>query len=108
MSGSFDNLLRLQSLDEGEYGNISAGLRPPRVSAFDWIKARLLPIRKLDRQKPAVLAQLQRAVKSVRRNRRGGCLVHLTISFDCKVWTKESTGTFRRASVRLVFPPSIG
>src|ERR1700681_1827651 len=29
MSGSFDNLLRLQSLDEGEYGNISAGLRPP-------------------------------------------------------------------------------
>jgi putative ABC transport system substrate-binding protein len=29
MSGPFDNLLRLQSLDEGEYGNISAGLRPP-------------------------------------------------------------------------------
>src|SRR6266849_7508185 len=29
MSGSFDNLPRLQSLDEGEYGKISAGLRPP-------------------------------------------------------------------------------
>src|SRR5229473_2339241 len=72
------------------------------VSAFDWIKARLLPIRKLDRQKPAVPAQLQRAVKSVRRNRRGGCLVHLIISFDCKVWTKESAGTFWRASVRLI------
>src|SRR6202165_3743431 len=73
-----------------------------RVSAFDWIKARLLPIRKLDRQEPAVPAQLQRALKSVRRNRRGGCLVHLIISFDCKVWTKENAGTFRRASVRLI------
>jgi hypothetical protein len=29
MSGPFDNLLRLQSLDEGECRNISAGLRPP-------------------------------------------------------------------------------
>src|SRR6202030_4234312 len=66
-----------------------------RVSAFDWIEARLLPLRKLDRQKPAVLAQLQRAVKSIRRNRTGGCLVHLIISLDCKVWTKESTGRFR-------------
>src|ERR1700682_3480808 len=73
-----------------------------RVSAFDWIEARLLPIRKLDRQKPAVLAQLQRAVKSIRRNRTGGCLVHLIISLDCKVWTKESTGRFRRAFVRLI------
>jgi hypothetical protein len=39
------------------------------VSAFDWIKARLLPIPKLDRQKPAVLAQFPRAVQSVRRKR---------------------------------------
>src|SRR5450631_4310946 len=73
-----------------------------RVSAFDWIEARLLPIRKLDRQKPTVLAQLQRAVKSIRRNRTGGCLVHLIISLDCKVWTKESTVRFRRAFVRLI------
>lgn len=29
MLGPFDNLLRLQSLDEGECGKISAGLRPP-------------------------------------------------------------------------------
>jgi hypothetical protein len=42
MSGSFDNLPRLQSLDEGEYGKISAGLRPPHSifteadSSIDW------------------------------------------------------------------------
>src|SRR5450631_1415641 len=73
-----------------------------RVSAFDWIEARLLPIRKLDRQKPAVLAQLQRAGKSIRRNRTGGCLVHLIISLDSKVCTKESTARFRLAFVRLI------
>src|SRR5260370_1391840 len=53
------------------------------VAPFDWIKARLLPIPKLDRQKPAVLARFQRALQSVRR-KRGGCLVHLVVSFDCK------------------------
>src|ERR1700676_1754185 len=72
------------------------------VPALDWIKARLLPIRKLDRQKPTLLAQLQRAVKNVRRKRKGGCLVHLLVSFDCKVWTKESEGRLRRAFVRLI------
>src|SRR5215831_17454564 len=46
------------------------------AAASDWINARLLPIRKLDRQQPALLAQFQRAVKSVPRNRRARCPVH--------------------------------
>src|ERR1700730_16720107 len=73
-----------------------------RVSAFDWIEAPLLPLRQMDRQKAAGLSPPQRAVKSIRRNRTGGCLVHLIISLDCNVWTKESTGRFRRAFVRLI------
>src|SRR3974390_961446 len=51
------------------------------VPACDRIKARLLPIRKLDRQQPGLLAQLQRALENIRGSGRGGCLVHLSISF---------------------------
>src|SRR5450631_982758 len=43
MSGSFDNLPRLQTLDEGEYGKISAGLRPPH-SIFTFADMPTLPI----------------------------------------------------------------
>src|SRR6266850_8512491 len=42
MSGPFDNLLRLQSLDEGECRNISAGLRPPH-SIFTKTEVSALP-----------------------------------------------------------------
>src|SRR5215469_6901231 len=72
------------------------------IAASDWINTRLLLIRKLDRQQPSLLAQFQRAVKSVSRNRRARCPVHLVASFDRKVWTKESKGTIRRAFVRLI------
>src|SRR5215472_9949236 len=72
------------------------------VAASDWINARLLPFRKLDRQQPTLLAQFQRAVKGMPRNRRARCPVHLVASFDRKVWTKESEGTIRRGFVRLI------
>jgi hypothetical protein len=79
-----------------------ASIRPPinwwMVMKLDWIKARLLPIRKLDRQQPGLLAQLQRAVESIRGSGRGGCLVHLSISFVARLWTKESEGRLRRPS----------
>src|SRR5262249_25815769 len=72
------------------------------VAASDWINARLLPIRKLDRQQPTLLAQFQRAVKGMPRNWRARRPVHLVASFDRKAWTKESEGTIRRAFVRLI------
>jgi len=55
-----------------------------------------MAIRKLDRQQPAVLARFQRAVKSAPRGCRARCPVHLAVSFDCKFWTKENVGRFRR------------
>ncbi len=35
------------------------------VTAPDWIQARVVPVRKLDRQEPAVLAQLKRGMECV-------------------------------------------
>src|ERR1700688_954539 len=69
MSGSFDNLPRLQSLDEGEYGKISAGLRPPH-SIFTTLDLEM-------KEAPALLVELGSTV--IRRSRRFASCGRLTL-----------------------------
>src|SRR2546428_10161672 len=54
------------------------------VAAFDRIKARLVPIWKLDRQQRALLAQFQRTVKSAAERAEHDVRSIWGVSFDCK------------------------
>src|SRR3977135_3421351 len=62
----------------GHAGGFALLLRRGRASpaSVPWVKTGLLSIRKLDRQQPGLLAQIQRAVEDIRGSCRGGCLVH--------------------------------